>query len=114
MYYAYRNPGTKLLPKIIIFLTLGYALSPVDLIPDFVPVLGYLDDLILIPALISLSIKLIPKEVLDEARERAAREPLQLRKNWYFAALFILIWIVLITAVIMSVRGIFETTNPGS
>ncbi|HEQ72335.1 MAG TPA: DUF1232 domain-containing protein, partial [Spirochaetia bacterium] len=52
IYYAYRNPKTRLLPKLIILITLGYALSPVDLIPDFIPILGYLDDLILIPALI--------------------------------------------------------------
>ena len=53
VYYAYRDPGINLLPKLIIIITLGYALSPIDLIPDFIPILGYLDDLILLPALIT-------------------------------------------------------------
>jgi len=95
IYYAYQNPGTGILPKIIIFITLGYALSPIDLIPDFIPVLGYLDDLIIIPALISLSLKLIPKKIMDASREKAQKEPLPLKDKWFFAIFFILIWLVL-------------------
>ena len=105
LYYAYQNPEVKLLPKLIIIFTIGYALSPIDLIPDFIPVLGYLDDLIIIPALITLSIKLIPKEIMDESREKAIKEPLQLKKNWFFALTFIAIWIMLI---IISVLVIFK------
>jgi uncharacterized membrane protein YkvA (DUF1232 family) len=102
IYYAYQNPGTGLLPKIIILFALGYALSPIDLIPDFIPVLGYLDDLIIIPALIALSIRLIPKKILDEAREEALKEPLKLKDNWLFAFLFILIWIVFAVIIIVT------------
>ena len=58
LYYAYKNPRTPLLPKAVLFLTLGYALSPIDLIPDFIPVLGYVDDLIILPLMISLSIEI--------------------------------------------------------
>lgn len=93
VYYAYRNPKTKPLPKLIILFALGYALSPIDLIPDFIPVLGYLDDLIIIPVLIALSIKLIPKKIMDESRERAAREPVTLKQKWLFAVFIILIWV---------------------
>ena len=100
IYYAYQNPKVKLLPKIIILFTVGYALSPIDLIPDFIPILGYLDDLIIIPALIALSIKLIPKEIMDESRNKARKEPLTLRKNWFFASLFIIIWIILAGAIV--------------
>lgn len=100
IYYAYTNPGTPVLPKIIIALTLGYALSPIDLIPDFIPFFGYLDDLIIIPALISLSIKLIPREIMADSREKASHKPLQLKKNWLFAILFIVIWIVLLMLLI--------------
>jgi len=107
VYYAYRNPKTTLLPKIIIIFTLGYALSPIDLIPDFIPILGYLDDLLVIPALISLSIKLIPKEIMDESREKAKKEPVKLRKNWGFAVLFILIWITLLIVIVLSIRNLF-------
>lgn len=108
LYYAYRDPGTKPLPKIIIIFTVGYALSPIDLIPDFIPVLGYLDDLLIIPALIALSIKLIPKEIMDASRARAEKEPLKLGKNWFFAVLFILIWIVLITIMILAIVGLVK------
>lgn len=101
IYYAYRNPGTGLLPKIIILFTLGYALSPIDLIPDFIPVLGYLDDLIIIPALITLSIKLIPKEVMAEARVRASNDPIKLKQNRIAASLIIVFWLVLLTAVVL-------------
>jgi len=69
--------------------------------------LGYLDDLIIIPALISLSIKLIPKEVMGESRRRAEREPLMLKNNWYFAAVFILIWIFLLSVIVSSIAGLF-------
>lgn len=108
IYYAYRNPETKLLPKIIIIIALGYALSPVDLIPDFIPVIGYLDDLIIIPALISLSIKLIPEKIINESREKALKQPVVLKKNYFSASLFILIWIILIFIIIKIVMKYFK------
>jgi uncharacterized membrane protein YkvA (DUF1232 family) len=104
LYYAYQDPKLGLLPKIIILFTLGYALSPIDLIPDFVPVLGYLDDLVIVPALISLSIKLIPEEILASAREKAIKEPIKLKKNnWFFALLFISIWVILIVVIVLKI-----------
>lgn len=102
IYYVYQNPNTKLLPKIIIIITIGYALSPIDLIPDFIPVLGYLDDLVIIPVLITLSIKLIPNDIMIEARQKALQEPIKLKKNWILGSLFILIWIIIITVIIFS------------
>lgn len=78
LYYAYRHPKTGLLPKIVIFVTLFLAVSPVDLIPDFIPVLGYLDDLILIPLLLKLSIRMIPLEIMEESRLKAENYPLKL------------------------------------
>lgn len=107
LYYAYQNPKLKLLPKIIIIFTLGYALSPIDLIPDFIPILGYLDDLLILPALITLSIKLIPNEILDESREMALKEPLKLKENWGGAFIFISIWIFLVTVIVISIVRLF-------
>ncbi len=78
IYYAFRNPETPRGPKIVIWITLFSALSPIDLIPDFIPVLGYLDDLILIPALLAWSIRLIPDEIMEKSRKRAEEEPLKL------------------------------------
>ncbi|SHR48823.1 Uncharacterized conserved protein [Mycobacteroides abscessus subsp. abscessus] len=74
----------------------AYAFSPIDLIPDFIPVLGYLDDLIIVPLGISLALKLIPTYIIEENREKAEEirengKP----KNWFVAVLFILIWILL-------------------
>lgn len=71
LYLAARHPQTPWLAKLIIAGVVAYALSPVDLIPDFIPVLGYLDDLILLPLGISLAIRMIPPHLLDECRERA-------------------------------------------
>jgi uncharacterized membrane protein YkvA (DUF1232 family) len=94
VWYAYSDSRVKLVPKIIIGFAILYALSPVDLIPDFIPILGYLDDLILIPALIALAIRFIPKEVMVDARARAEKEPIQLGKNWTFAIIFLAIWLL--------------------
>lgn len=107
IYYAYQNPDVKLLPKIIIIFTVGYALSPIDLIPDFIPLLGYLDDLIIIPALITLSIKLLPNDIMDKARQKALQNPIQLKKNWFFAVLFILVWIIIIAVIVLSIVRLF-------
>ena len=106
IYYAYQNPKTKLLPKILILITIGYALSPIDLIPDFIPVLGYLDDLVVIPALISLTLRYMPKEIMDESRERAEKEPLTLMKNWFVALLFISIWVIVLIVVAKAFVGL--------
>ncbi|MGC8769758.1 MAG: YkvA family protein [Brevinematia bacterium] len=111
IYYAYQDNEIGLLPKIIIFLTIAYATSPIDLIPDFIPILGYLDDLIILPALITFSIKLIPEEVMNRAKEKALKEPLALRKNWFFAVLFILIWIILLTFILFKLITIFKINS---
>jgi len=72
LYLAYRDPRTPLYAKALAALVVAYALSPIDLIPDFIPVLGYLDDLLLLPLGIWLTLRMIPREVILECRERAA------------------------------------------
>lgn len=69
--FAGRDPATPLLPKVLALLTVAYALSPIDLIPDFIPVLGYLDDLIIVPAGIWLCLRLIPTSVIETNRAKA-------------------------------------------
>lgn len=100
LHFAYLAPSTGWLPKSIILLTLAYALSPIDLIPDFIPVLGYIDDLVIIPALISLSIKLIPDDVMHDARNKADKTEVKLRKRWFFGFIFIILWIMILMLVI--------------
>jgi len=89
IYYASKDKRMPLLPKVLAGFILLYALSPIDLIPDFIPVLGYLDDLIILPALLVLTIKCIPNEVLKDAQDQAERKPISLPKNWSFSILFI-------------------------
>ena len=71
LYLAARHPGTPWYAKLFVMGIVAYAFSPIDLIPDFVPVLGYLDDLILIPAGIALAIRMVPPSVLAECRAHA-------------------------------------------
>ena len=71
LWFARSHPKTPLLAKILGFATVAYALSPIDLIPDFIPVLGYLDDVIIVPAMIWLVVQLLPVDVIDESRAKA-------------------------------------------
>jgi uncharacterized membrane protein YkvA (DUF1232 family) len=71
VYFAARDPRTPLSVRLLAFLVAAYALSPIDLIPDFIPVVGYLDDLILVPLGILLVLKLLPPPVLASAREKS-------------------------------------------
>lgn len=93
LHFAYKDPRTPWWAKAMIIITLCYLLSPIDLIPDFIPVLGYLDDLIIVPLLITLSIKMIPDEVMEAGRIKAAETSISLKKKWWMAVIFILIWI---------------------
>lgn len=97
LWFAARDPRTPLTAKLLAGLVAAYALSPIDLIPDFIPVLGYLDDLLIIPAGIWLALKLVPVEVMAECRERAAAwQARQVGKpvSRLGAALVVLFWIV--------------------
>jgi uncharacterized membrane protein YkvA (DUF1232 family) len=86
----------------------AYAFSPIDLIPDPIPVLGYLDDLILIPLGIALVIKLIPAEVLQDCRERAASAAKTGKpKNWVAGGVIILIWVGIFAFTFWWLSGIF-------
>ena len=70
-----RDPRTPWLSKLLIGLAVAYLLSPVDIIPDFIPILGHLDDVILVPGLIWLALAIIPQSVKQDAREAASKEP---------------------------------------
>jgi len=70
----YTDPGTPKLAKILLWVSLAYALSPIDLIPDFLPVIGYLDDIIILPFLLYIAIKLVPSDVYLENYNKAFRK----------------------------------------
>lgn len=71
LYFAYRDPRTPWLARLFCLLVVSYLLSPIDLIPDFIPILGYLDDLVLVPVGIALALRMIPPPVLVDAHQRA-------------------------------------------
>jgi uncharacterized membrane protein YkvA (DUF1232 family) len=92
LYFAVRDPRTPLAAKILAGAVVAYALSPIDLIPDFIPVLGYLDDLILVPLGIALCLRMIPEPVIVESRLKAAALAAKPR-SYAAAAVVILIWV---------------------
>ena len=101
---AMKKKETPFVAKILAGVTVVYALSPMDLIPDFIPVLGYLDDVILLPALVALTIRLIPPSVLTQCREEAVElwadgKP----KKWYYAIPIVLLWLVLLYVILSSI-----------
>ena len=96
LYFAARDPRVPWYAKAMAMGTAAYALSPIDLIPDFVPLLGYLDDLIVLPVCIVLTVRLIPADVMEELRDEADRRLLESspRSRWGAVAI-VLIWIAL-------------------
>ncbi len=93
IFIAIKRKDTPIPAKIMAVITVMYALSPIDLIPDFIPVLGYLDDIILLPAFVALTMKLIPNQIWEECRKDAK----ELWKNgkpkkWYYAIPIVVFW----------------------
>lgn len=101
LYLAARDPRTPWYAKLVIGLVVAYALSPIDLIPDFIPVLGYLDDLLLLPLGIYLALKLIPTAVLVDAHQAAQHTSSDLAKNRAAAIVIIALWTI--GAIVVSV-----------
>jgi len=98
---AMRDPRTPLYVRIFVGLVVAYAFSPIDLIPDVVPVLGYLDDLILVPLGVALALRLIPPPVLADCRARAAMLAEQRKpKSWLGLSMIVTAWIVAATLVL--------------
>lgn len=97
IFLALKDKDTPILAKIFAGVTVAYALSPIDLVPDFIPVLGYLDDVILLPMLVTLTIKFIPTDIIERNRQKAEGlwengKP----KKWYYAIPIVLFWIIII------------------
>ena len=104
VFLALKDRETPLIAKILASVTVAYALSPIDLIPDFIPILGYLDDVILLPALVALTIRCIPKDVWARSVKRAEGlwdngKP----KKWYYAIPIIVFWLAVITVIVKAI-----------
>ena len=107
LYFAARDPRVPWYAKVFMGLVLAYAFSPIDLIPDFIPVLGYLDDLIVVPLGIALVLKMIPAQVMIDARGKAEvllqqGEPI----SRVGAIMVVLIWLIVLTVVIWFIMGV--------
>ena len=101
LYLAYRHPGVPWYAKIFSACVVAYLFSPIDLIPDFIPILGYLDDLILVPLGIMLALKMIPEDVWQECKQEALNAMRQDQPvNWIAAGVIIAIWLLLLALVI--------------
>ena len=101
VFLALKSQKTPIFAKILAAVTVAYALSPIDLIPDFIPVLGYLDDVLLLPGLVALTLRLIPEEVLTECRIKAqdmwqGGRP----KKWYYALPVLIFWCPVLLAIL--------------
>ena len=98
LWFAIRSPNTPTIPKILAFLAVAYAFSPIDLIPDFIPILGYVDDVILIPIMVFLILKIIPNSVLQTARVEANEWLIQNKAkpiNRYGLIIIFFIWFLM-------------------
>ncbi len=109
LYLATKDSRTPFAAKAVAVLTVAYALSPIDLIPDFIPFIGLLDDVIIVPLGLWLAIKLTPKEVMDEARNKAQVELKPLKKVfWVAGAVAVLFWLVMLLFAILLITRLIR------
>lgn len=104
VFLALKDKDTPVIAKVLAAIAVAYALSPVDLIPDFIPVLGYIDDVILLPTLVAITVKLIPKDVW--ARYQAESENMWENgkpKKWYFAIPIVMLWLLVIWLMVKAI-----------
>lgn len=104
VFIAMKKKETPIGAKLIAGLTVAYALSPIDLIPDFIPVLGYIDDIILLPALMALTIRMIPSDVFNACRQEAdglwtGGKP----KKWYYVIPIVSLWLLIVCLIVIAI-----------
>jgi len=104
VYLAAKDPRTPWYAKALIFFVVAHTFSPIDLIPDFIPILGYLDDLIITPGGLWLAIRMIPPEVLAEARAKVATSGVDRSLGHMGAAIIIFMWIVILIGVVYLIK----------
>jgi uncharacterized membrane protein YkvA (DUF1232 family) len=104
VYLAAKDPRTPWYAKALIFFVVAHTFSPIDLIPDFIPILGYLDDLIITPGGLWLAIRMIPPEVLAEARAKVATSGVDRSLGYMGAAVILFMWIVILMGVLYLIK----------
>ncbi|MFT3892136.1 MAG: YkvA family protein [Anaerolineales bacterium] len=106
VYLAAKDPRTPWYAKALIFFVVAHTFSPIDLIPDFIPILGYLDDLIITPGGLWLAVRMIPPEVLEEARKTASTHSFDRRVGYVGMAIIIAVWIVILIGIVSFIINI--------
>jgi uncharacterized membrane protein YkvA (DUF1232 family) len=109
LYYAYKDERVPWYAKVFTACVVAYAFSPIDLIPDFIPILGYLDDVIILPLGIMFALKLLPKDVLSDCEvmvEKVMKN--EKPKNWIVGSLIVLIWGLITVWVAMKIVHLFN------
>ncbi len=105
VYLAAKDPRTPWYAKALIFFVVAHTFSPIDLIPDFIPVLGYLDDLIITPGGLWLAVRLIPPEVMEEARGKVTGSGLERSVGYVGAGIILIVWIVILIGIVYLIRS---------
>nr|WP_106779277.1 YkvA family protein [Lysinibacillus timonensis] len=109
LYFAYKDERVPLFVKVFTACVVAYALSPIDLIPDFIPILGYIDDILIVPLGVMFALKMMPKEVLSDCEDKA--EELLKKgkpKNWIAGSIIVFIWVMI---TIWAIMKIFQLLN---
>jgi uncharacterized membrane protein YkvA (DUF1232 family) len=104
VYLAAKDPRTPWYARALIYFVVAHTFSPIDLIPDFIPVLGYLDDLIITPGGLWLAVRMIPPEVLEEARGKVAGSSLERSVGYIGAGMIVVMWIIGLIGVVYLIR----------
>ncbi|MEC2078764.1 YkvA family protein [Metabacillus fastidiosus] len=109
LYLAYKDERVPWYVKLFTVCVVAYAFSPIDLIPDFIPIIGYLDDIIIVPLGIMFALKMIPNEVILECEVKAEEKMKNGKpKNWVVGSLIILIWSIITFWIIIKVYQLFN------
>lgn len=107
LYLASKDKRVPWYAKALAASVIAYLLSPIDLIPDFIPVIGYLDDIIIVPAGIALTIKLIPVDVLEDLKRKADTKISWVKSRWITAGIIAVIWLIIIFYLVKAVISAF-------
>jgi uncharacterized membrane protein YkvA (DUF1232 family) len=108
LYFAYKDKRVPLSAKIFTACVVAYAFSPIDLIPDFIPILGYLDDIILVPLGVMIALKMIPRDVISDCEVKAEEMMKNGKpKNWIVGSIIVLLWGVIAVWAIMKIYQLF-------
>jgi uncharacterized membrane protein YkvA (DUF1232 family) len=107
LYLAYKDPRVPWYAKAFMLVVIAYFLSPIDLIPDFIPVLGYVDDLIIVPAGIFLALKMIPRDVIEDCRGKARSEPIAGKAKWIATLVIVSVWLLVLYFLVRFIWQLF-------